>query len=161
MGLVLDRRGSLDKQTPNPNLMLIPTRPQTPSRTPPANSNSTRISPAVVRIIPRVPDGESGWRQVVKDWENADPNRGLDVPLRDWPASWYSRSSSTNSTQGALRNNRKMIALEFINTYERHEANFMAAYPMHQDGITTLLAAIRSVHQESGKAQSRKRRPTA
>ncbi|KZP03242.1 hypothetical protein FIBSPDRAFT_1019175 [Athelia psychrophila] len=155
MGLVLDHRGSLDKQTPNPNLMLIPTRPQSPSRTPPANSSSTCISPAVVQIIPRVPNGESGWRQVVKDWENADPNRGLDVPLRDWPASWYSRSSSTNSTQGALQNNRKMIA------YEHHEANFMAAYPMHQDSITTLLAAIRAVHQESGKAQSRKRRPTA
>jgi hypothetical protein len=76
----------------------------------------SRPAPVPSRIIPKVPDGEDGWKQVVRDWEYADPSRSLLVPLKDWPADWYSRSASASTTLGSLRNHRKIIATEFIDT---------------------------------------------
>ncbi|KAF7980054.1 hypothetical protein HWV62_39826 [Athelia sp. TMB] len=160
MGLVPDRRGSLHNPIPNPHSASPPSFPTLPTSILDAN----RPAPAAARIIPNVPKGELGWRQVVKDWEEADPRRGLHVPLRDWPPEWYSRSergTAASATVGTLRNHRKIIALEFIETYNRHEENFKAAYPSYVNGVTSLLHAIRAVHQANGKIQKRKRRTHA
>jgi len=81
-----------------------------------ATTPSRRPAPVPSRIIPKVPDGEEGWKQVIRDWEHADPSRSLTVPLKDWPPAWYSRSECASATLGSLRNQRKIIALEFIDT---------------------------------------------
>jgi len=100
----MNRRGIL---TPLPGFQPAPCNATTPSHRP---------APVPSRIIPKVPDGEEGWKQVVRDWEHADPSRSLTVPLKDWPPAWYSRSECASATLGSLRNQRKIIALEFIDT---------------------------------------------
>jgi hypothetical protein len=59
-------------------------------------------------LIPSIPQGPDGWRQVVKDWEYADPNRSL-LPLWDWKDSWLK-----DSKQSQKYHNWRMIAIEFI-----------------------------------------------
>jgi hypothetical protein len=92
-------------------LMPLPAFQQTSNN---VGNPSTRSAPVPSRIIPKVPDGEEGWKQVVRDWEHADPSRSLLVALKDWPAEWYSRSECASATLGSLRNQRKIIATEFI-----------------------------------------------
>jgi hypothetical protein len=65
--------------------------------------------------IPSVPahlPPEEGWKSWVKDWESADANRGLTVPLCDWKAEWYSGKVRTKF--GVKYGQRKRVALEFI-----------------------------------------------
>ena len=76
-----------------------------------------REAPVPSRTIPRVPDGEGGWKMVVHDWENADSTRSLPVALKNWPPEWYSRSRTASKAVGSLYNQWKLIATEFIYTY--------------------------------------------
>jgi len=142
--LLMDRRGIL---APLPHFQ------QAANISPITHSDSpSRPAPVPSRVIPKVND----WKQVVQDWEHADPSRSLSVALRDWPPEWYSRSESASATLGSLRNQRKTIALEFIDRYNRDEANFTAAYPMHSEGITALRQAILKANQDSGKVSTRR-----
>lgn len=107
VSVALDRRGSLNLQSISAAITVGS-----------SHSVLTRPAPdAVARVIPRVPEGEKGWRQVIKDWNEPDLQQGLTVALKDWPAEWYSRSNSASATLGSKRKQREIIALEFINTY--------------------------------------------
>jgi hypothetical protein len=83
----------------------------------PVVNHDQRLAPVPSRIIHKVPDGADGWKQIVRDSEYPDPSRSLTKPLRDWPVGWYSRSHCASTTLGSLRNQRKIIASEFIDVY--------------------------------------------
>ncbi|KAF6762538.1 hypothetical protein DFP72DRAFT_1060794 [Ephemerocybe angulata] len=107
-------------------------------------------------VLPRMPRGRAkladGWKLVVKDWEEAQPNR-CPVPLRDWDMDWLHETK-----QAQAYHVRKVIALEFIETYARNESAFLEAYPAHTRGITPLYEAIRIAHQALGTAKVRAKR---
>jgi hypothetical protein len=107
--LQLDRRG-------HPVLSTSSAQSSTTTPYPVVRSNP-RKAPVPSRTIPKVPEGEAGWKTVVRDWEHADLARSLTVALKDWPREWYSRTQSASTTLGSLRNHRMIIATEFINTY--------------------------------------------
>jgi hypothetical protein len=107
--LQLDRRG-------HPVLSTSSAHSSTTTPYPVVRSNP-RKAPVPSRTIPKVPEGEAGWKMVVRDWEHADLARSLTVALKDWPREWYSRTQSASTTLGSLRNHRMIIATEFINTY--------------------------------------------
>jgi hypothetical protein len=73
-------------------------------------------------LIPDIPvlnaDGtrqhrRDSWREVVKQWTEGDPKRGLVVPLKDWAPEWY--QGANKSLFAMKRYDRGLIALEFIN----------------------------------------------
>ena len=79
------------------------------------NPNPLRMAPKdPSRIIPPVPRGPDGWKQVVRDWEYPDPHRALEFALKDWEPSWYSGSRAASLPSGSLYNQRRLIATEFI-----------------------------------------------
>jgi len=104
--LSTDRRG-----------VLVPLPLASFQQTPHKPTTQNRAAPVPSHTIPKVPDGEDGWKQVVRDWEYADPSRSLLVPLKDWPVDWYLRAACASTTLGSLRNQRKIIATEFIDVY--------------------------------------------
>ena len=67
-------------------------------------SRATHIIPEISRKL-----GARAWRQVIKDWEEADPSRCHEVALEKWDPEWH-RSSGESVKYGQ----RQMIALEFI-----------------------------------------------
>lgn len=69
------------------------------------------------RFIPPVSRGPNGWREIVHDWQYADPSRGLHVALREWDPSWYSGSREASLDNGALYCQRRIIANEFLEMY--------------------------------------------
>ena len=74
-----------------------------------------RVAPKVPsRIIPQVPHGKEGWKQVIRDWEHADPSRSLEVALKKWDPSWYSGSQEASQPNGSLYNQCRIIAKEFM-----------------------------------------------
>ena len=78
----------------------------------PAACPATTLSPPVGMCIPRVRANmpkEKRWLTFVKDWEEADPARGLLIPLKDWEPEWRS-----DKTFAMNYHSRKLIALEFI-----------------------------------------------
>ena len=66
------------------------------------------------RIIPPVPCGPDGWKQVVRDWEHPDPSRALKFTLKDWEPSWFSGSRAASLPSGSLYSQRRLITTEFI-----------------------------------------------
>ncbi|KAF8167130.1 hypothetical protein B0H34DRAFT_739725 [Crassisporium funariophilum] len=103
-----------------------------------------------VHIIPASFRGKcsTAWEQVATDWEEADPTRSLYVAMKDWEPQWY-------KSQSQKYGQRKTIALEFVEYFNRDKARFTAAYPEHQRGITPLLIAIRSARQARGDCEIR------
>ncbi|KAF5333936.1 hypothetical protein D9758_018155 [Tetrapyrgos nigripes] len=106
-------------------------------------------------IIPGIDQraGENGWKQLVRDWETADPERGLLIPLKDWPKEWYEGVS-----RKALYGQREIITKEFIERYDRNETKFLEAYPEHCKGIGALLKAVRQKLQSEGLRCTRQRK---
>ncbi|KAF5329196.1 hypothetical protein D9611_013216 [Ephemerocybe angulata] len=125
-----------------------------------AEVQSSRTTTPVLRgekhVLPKMPRGKAklphGWKLVVKDWEEAQPNR-CPIPLRDWDMDWLHETK-----QAQAYHVRKTIALEFIETYGRDESAFLNAYPSHTRGITPLYEAIRISHQALGTAKVRAKR---
>lgn len=81
----------------------------------------SRALPTKDLIIPDVPvvngDGtrqhrRDSWREIVKQWVEGDPKRGLVVPLREWPPEWY--QGANKSLFAMKRHDRGLIAREFI-----------------------------------------------
>jgi hypothetical protein len=73
-------------------------------------------------VIPDIPvlnaDGiqqhrKDSWQEVVKQWIEGDPKRGLVVLLKDWPPEWY--QGANKSLFAMKRHDWGLIALEFIN----------------------------------------------
>ncbi|KAF6761447.1 hypothetical protein DFP72DRAFT_1061677 [Ephemerocybe angulata] len=106
--------------------------------------------------IPRMPRSKAkipqGWKVVVRDWEVAQPQR-CPIPLRDWDPAWLGETK-----QQQAYHVRKVIAVEFIETYRRDEERFCNAYPAYARGITPLYEAIRAAHQVLGMAKVRAKR---
>ena len=62
-----------------------------------------------LRVVPNV-SGKDGWKQVVKDWEEADPSRCLPVPL----SQWTEQDKRGSGNQHAKWCQRQIVATEFI-----------------------------------------------
>jgi hypothetical protein len=102
--------------------------------------------------------GEKGWRQALRDWERADPQRNHTVPLREWPHEW--RTAKANAQQF---HNREVIANAFWGSkesggFEGDEHEFCKTYPAHQRGITVLVKEITVRRVALGFTKSRTRR---
>ncbi|KAJ4475118.1 hypothetical protein C8R41DRAFT_869964 [Lentinula lateritia] len=87
--------------------------------------------------IPNIRPGPEGWKQIVHDWEHADPNRHHHYALRDWKTEWAKATKLASNY-----NKRKLIATEFIEEFERDEEKFKLAYPSCKKGIEQLLHEI-------------------
>ena len=76
-----------------------------------SESSSGTIKTGRVPLIPGLTRGlaSKAWEQVVRDWEEADPDRSLYVAMKDWEPQWH---KSSNLTQ--KYGQRKTVALEFI-----------------------------------------------
>ncbi|KAF5315912.1 hypothetical protein D9611_004924 [Ephemerocybe angulata] len=107
-------------------------------------SNEKHTLPRMPRSKAKLPEG---WKVVVKDWEVAQPQR-CPIPLRDWDPAWLEETK-----QQQAYHVRKVIAVEFIETYLRDEERFCNAYPAYARGITPLYEAIRAAHQVLGTAK--------
>jgi hypothetical protein len=77
------------------------------SYSPESNSGTMNRVP----LIPGLTRGlaSKAWEQVVKDWEEADPDRSLYVAMKDWEPQWHKLSNLTQKY-----GQRKTVALEFI-----------------------------------------------
>ena len=84
-------------------------RPGTYSNVAPLTESNSGTVP--VPLIPGLTRGfaSKAWEQVVKDWEEADPERSLYVAMKDWEPQWHKRSNLTQKY-----GQRKVVALEFI-----------------------------------------------
>ncbi|KAK7054271.1 hypothetical protein R3P38DRAFT_2501152 [Favolaschia claudopus] len=103
------------------------------------NSDPNSVVPVSGAIIPGVGRDSQSWKRAIDQWFKGDPDHGLQVALKDWPASWY--SGKMRLVTGTLYSNRKLLAEE----YERlgcNDEEFMQNYPEYPK-ITLLLNAIR------------------
>ncbi|KAJ7592422.1 hypothetical protein C8J56DRAFT_1044894 [Mycena floridula] len=99
--------------------------------------------------IPNITKGLNGWKQIVKDWEFADPACSLNIALRDW-----TEEEIQASKLGSKYNHRQMIATEFIDEFHRDENAFLAAYP--HKGLEELLLAVRMSWQQRSLIKTRR-----
>jgi hypothetical protein len=62
---------------------------QSASDSPPSSQHPVQTEP--FHIIPEIGQklGATAWRQVIKDWEEADSSRCHDVALKDWDPDWH------------------------------------------------------------------------
>ncbi|KAF9381855.1 hypothetical protein CPC16_009646 [Podila verticillata] len=89
-------------------------------------------------VVPRI----NSWTQAVQQWEEGDPQHGLTVPIRKWPAEWRE-----SKQMRMLYQVRKDIAEEFV--FCGHDKNRMRElYGKDMDQITTLLKSIRRRRRE-------------
>ncbi|KAJ3856399.1 hypothetical protein EV368DRAFT_32460 [Lentinula lateritia] len=120
-----------------------------------ASSSTTQSSflPDLTHVptIPNIRPGPDGWKQVVRDWEHADPSRNHHYALRNWKPEW-----AKEMKLASIYNKRKLIATEFIESFNRDEQNFKATYPACEKGIEHLLNAIRKSRQERGLIKQRR-----
>lgn len=162
-------------QIPSEIVYRVTNTAESTSDSPPSSQHPVQTEP--LHIIPEIGRklGATAWRQVVKDWEEADPSRCHDVALKDWNPDWH-RSSCESVKYGQ----RQMIAIEFIErwvcdrktsrywywlialyfSYNRDEEAFKKAYPEYQRGIMPLLNAIRAEQQRQGLCHRRRSRRT-
>ncbi|KAJ7787882.1 hypothetical protein B0H14DRAFT_2399022, partial [Mycena olivaceomarginata] len=121
-----------------------------------------RLLPTKGLIVPDVPvtrpDGtksrrQDSWSIIVQHWESGDPAHGLLTPLKDWPKEWL---TGPNKPLAMKHNNRKMVALEFINQYHRNREDFLKAYPEAEVGGSKLLTAINEARKKRGDLITRK-----
>ncbi|KIM36467.1 hypothetical protein M413DRAFT_13964 [Hebeloma cylindrosporum] len=112
--------------------------------------------PTHASIIPDIPvknaDGtrphaRESWRYIVAHWRDGDPERGLAVPLKDWPADWL---RGPNRLLASKHNQRAKIAKEFLVQYDGDESKFLAAYPEAEEGHTRLYTAIQEARKARG-----------
>ncbi|KAG0034910.1 hypothetical protein BGZ81_002317 [Podila clonocystis] len=87
--------------------------------------------------IPRV----THWKDVIRQWEEGDPDNGLSVPLRMWSL----EMRRTHKVYPA----RKVIAKEFERC-GKDEATMRQLYGASLDGLQSLIVAIRKLHKLQG-----------
>ncbi|KAG0013642.1 hypothetical protein BGZ81_000916 [Podila clonocystis] len=83
-------------------------------------------------VVPKI----NHWRQAIQQWEHGDPERGLLVPIRDWPLEWR-RTDRINKTY----HNRRRIVDEY-ETCGRDEAEMRKIHGKKMDGAYSLLVSI-------------------
>ncbi|KAH7871951.1 uncharacterized protein C8R40DRAFT_1273810 [Lentinula edodes] len=120
-----------------------------------ASSSTTQSSflPDLTHVptIPNIRPGPDGWKQVVRDWDHADPSRNHHYALRNWKPEW-----AKEMKLASIYNKRKLIATEFIEEFERDEERFKLAYPSYKKGIEQLLHEIRKSRQDRGLIKQRR-----
>ncbi|THU79784.1 hypothetical protein K435DRAFT_823833 [Dendrothele bispora CBS 962.96] len=117
------------------------------------NSQNPISNAPFLLTIPKLPSGAKAFKQLVKDWDELDPQRGLPVALKDWKREWY-----TDRTVAQLYGQRRKVAIEFIEIYKRDELSFFAAYPEHKRGTKALHDAILERQKDEGRAKSQNSR---
>ncbi|KIM35710.1 hypothetical protein M413DRAFT_55263, partial [Hebeloma cylindrosporum] len=117
----------------------------------------SRPLPTHAMVIPDIPvknaDGtrphvRDSWRCIVDHWKNGDPERGLTVPLKEWPDEWL--RGPNRRLVASKYNQRARIAQEFLTQYDGDEVKFLAAYPEAEEGHTRLLTAIQVARKAQG-----------
>lgn len=92
-----------------------------------------------------------GWKSAIDQWRTASV--GLEVPLKDWPNSW-----KTHRSLSQTYHNRKVL----WEAYEEcgcDDKAFETRWP--EKTITKKLAKILEYRKENGSAKSRKSRAAA
>ncbi|KAJ7884117.1 hypothetical protein B0H14DRAFT_2339279, partial [Mycena olivaceomarginata] len=121
-----------------------------------------RPLPAMGLIVPDVPitlpsgkksRRQDSWSIIVKHWEEGDPAHGLTTPLRDWPQDWL---RGANKPLAMKHHQRKIVALEYIDQYNRNTEDFLKVYPEAKDGSSKLLLAINKARAARGDLVPRK-----
>ncbi|VDB98224.1 unnamed protein product [Peniophora sp. CBMAI 1063] len=92
------------------------------------------------------------WRNIVEQYDVGRPQHGMPA-LKDWPKDWL--RGEKRKKYAVLYRQRLRIAEEFIIVFARDEARFLAAYPEHINGHSTLLEAITAKMKLDGRVQSR------
>ncbi|KAG0335891.1 hypothetical protein BG000_007145, partial [Podila horticola] len=95
-------------------------------------------------VVPRI----YFWKQAIEQWEKGEPDRGLTVPMRDWPVEW--RNSHKTSTVYKLYLTRKFIAEEF-EFCGRDENRMRQLHGKNMEQIKTLQLSIRKRRIQAGK----------
>lgn len=83
-------------------------------------------------VVPKI----NHWRQAIQQWEQGDPERGLVVPIRDWPLEWR-KTDRVNKTY----HNRKRIVDEY-EACGRDEIEMRKIHGKKMDGAYSLLVSI-------------------
>ena len=86
------------------------------SRCPPTARQPPQAGLGIPNLPLKLSDGtrhhkSQSWRDIVTHWLTGDPERDLNVPLKDWPPAWY---QGHNRPLAAKYGQRLTIALEFI-----------------------------------------------
>jgi hypothetical protein len=155
-----------DRLHPNRQSVSHPPSTATPALisppTPLIPLSTSHQAPVMRRCIPELSrrSNEPIWKAVVRDWLLADPARGLDTPLGQWPKEWYTKKSRPE--HASKYNQRRLIALEYLETCvpqvptmycplthltfrcSGDDVKFLEYYPKSEtQGIRKLLEAIR------------------
>jgi hypothetical protein len=82
--------------------------------TPYANTSSTPLNLHIPKIVKsrKGVQGIPGWKQAVRDWEAADPQRGHNIALKDWKPEWLTGELKPLFAQ--MYYQRKVVAREYI-----------------------------------------------
>ncbi|KAG5633349.1 hypothetical protein H0H81_008526, partial [Sphagnurus paluster] len=112
-----------------------------------------RISPPVRR--PRIPMTTS-LDDVLRYWENGEPEKDLTVPLKLWTSTYGSDEYDQGEAVklGQIQSIRDEFVIHCGSDYSRFEER----YPGLRGQYTKLLKAVRCARQERGEAKSRRRR---
>ncbi|KAF7797065.1 hypothetical protein EIP86_008257 [Pleurotus ostreatoroseus] len=126
------------------------------------SGNSEGAEPRAVAPVPQatIPDlprprknqPSTAWKVAIEQWRHGDPAKGLNTPLRDWPADWYSGAMSRFT--GAKYGQRRDIASEYERLGNDDDA-FLAAYPSATEGFRALLVDIKKAREERGELKRR------
>ncbi|KFH74011.1 hypothetical protein MVEG_01224 [Podila verticillata NRRL 6337] len=87
------------------------------------------------RNIPAI----SHWKEAILQWDQGDPDNGLNVPLSDWTVAMRRKH--------ATYYDRKVVAKEF-ESFGRSEAKMRKVYGSSMGKFTMLTKAIRSRHKQ-------------
>ncbi|KAG8918633.1 hypothetical protein FRC02_002199 [Tulasnella sp. 418] len=114
-----------------------------PSTTDPSNITQDCQTTAVMSLPGLViKEGKPKWRCAVLDWENADPERGLDQPLKNWTKDRY--TGKINGRHQAKYGQRRLLAEEYLIRCNGDDAKFYSLYPnADTQGVSTLIEEIR------------------
>ncbi|KAG0339228.1 hypothetical protein BG000_002597 [Podila horticola] len=108
---------------------------QVDSEKPSEEDNGVGATQPTVPIIPRCSD----WKEVIRQWDEGDPENGLSIPLSRWPPEW----SKCHQTYRL----RKMIVTEF-ESFGRDESRMRSVYGRDMDGVWKFVQSIRARHSK-------------
>ncbi|KAG0347543.1 hypothetical protein BG005_012020 [Podila minutissima] len=84
-----------------------------------------------VHIIPKCSD----WKEMIRQWEEGDPENGLSLPLSQWPQEWKRHNATYYS--------RRIIVTEF-ESFGRDESRMRRVHGANMDGVWRLIQSIRA-----------------
>lgn len=104
---------------PNPSTSTACLPPVTYTPHPGTTSPQPGDAPFYLQI-PAIPSSvaqEEKWIWWIRDWDQADPARGLNVALSEWKREWMRGTASAKRQVSNLYNHRKALAVEFIDVW--------------------------------------------